>query len=126
VFELATGALLILHGFVHLSYATPRVDDERYPFVPERTWFASATHLEVAVARSVFVSLAGLVVLAYGVAGIGLIAGAGWWGSWALAGSVASLVTLVLGFHPWLVLGVAIDAAIVAGVLAEWPAGLFD
>jgi len=124
--ELATGVLLIMHGLVHLSYATPKVDDERFPFVAERTWFASTTHLEVAAARGVFVALAALTVLAYAVAGVGLIADAAWWGPWALAGSVASLSTLVLGFHPWLVFGVAIDVAIIAGVLAEWPAGLFD
>jgi hypothetical protein len=126
MFQLATGALLIAHGLIHLSYATPKVDDERFPFVPERTWFVSATHLEVAAARGVFVALAALTVLAYAVAGIGLVAGAAWWGPWALAGSVASLMTLVLGFHPWLILGVAIDVAIIAGVLAGWPVALFD
>lgn len=126
MFELATGALLIMHGLVHLSYATPKVDDERFPFVPERTWLASTAHLEVAAARGVFVSLAALTVLAYAVAGIGLIAGGAWWGTWAFAGSAASLMTLVLGFHARLVFGAAIDVAIIAGVLAEWPVGLFD
>ncbi len=50
-----------------------------------------------------------------------MLVGAGWWPLLAVAGSIASLVVLVLGFHPWLALGVAIDLAIIAAVAAQWP-----
>jgi len=44
-----------------------------------------------------------------------------------VVGSVASLALLVLNSHPWLVLGVAIDIAIVWSVLsAHVPATLFE
>jgi hypothetical protein len=123
--ELATGAFLILHGLVHVGYLTPAPEDPRYPFVPERAWFVGAIHLEPTAARALFVAVASLAVLALTLAGIGVFVSTGWWPAFAVAGSVASLVVLVLGFHPWLVLGVAIDLAILAAVAAGWPAALF-
>jgi hypothetical protein len=124
--ELATGVFLILHGLVHLGYTTPKVDDERYPFVPERAWFTSAANLAVHTSRALFASVAVTTVLLFSVAGVGVLLDAGWWQPFAVAGSAGSLAVLLLGFHPWLVFGVAIDAAIVAGVVARWPAGMFD
>ena len=123
--ELATGAFLILHGLVHLGYATPKPEDPKYPFVPERAWFVAAARLEAPTARALFLTVASLTILAFAAAGIGVFMGAGWWPAFAVAGSVSSLVVLVLGFHPWLVLGVAIDLAILAAVAAGWPAALF-
>jgi hypothetical protein len=119
--ELATGAFLILHGLVHLGYVTPKPDDPRYPFAPQRTWVVTTAHVDTSIAKPVFVALASLTVLAFTLAGIGVIVGAGWWQGLAVTGAIASLVALVLGFHPWLVLGVAIDLAIIAGVVAQWP-----
>ncbi|MGZ8606961.1 MAG: hypothetical protein ACXWXQ_07945 [Actinomycetota bacterium] len=124
--ELATSAFLILHGLVHLGYATPKVDDERFPFVPERAWFTSAAHLTVHSSRALFASIAVMTVVVYSVAGVGVLLGAGWWQPFAVAGSFGSLAVLILGFHPWLVFGVAINAAIIAAVVARWPVVLFD
>ena len=116
--ELATGAFLIAHGLVHLLYLAPKVDDPQFPFVPERSWFAAAVHLEVGAARAVFSSIAVVTALAYAVAGLGVVLDAGWWPALAVAGSAASLTVLLLGFHPWLVFGVAIDVGIVALALS--------
>jgi hypothetical protein len=118
MFELATGAFLILHGLVHLSYLAPKVDDPHYPFVPERSWVATAAHLEVGTARSVFSALAVATAIAYAAAGVGLVLDAGWWPALAVAGSIGSLTVLLLGFHPWLVLGVAIDVGVIALALS--------
>jgi hypothetical protein len=123
--ELATGAFLILHGLVHLGYLSPKPEDPRYPFTPERAWLVSAAHVDVVAAKGIFTTVAALAVLSYTLAGIGVVLDAGWWPALAVTGSVASLIVLVLGFHPWLVLGVAIDVAIIAGVSASWPAELF-
>lgn len=116
--ELATGAFLILHGLVHLSYLAPRVDDPRYPFVPERSWFAATAHLDVGAARAVFSSIAVATALAYAAAGVGIVFDTGWWPALAVAGSAASLTVLLLGFHPWLAFGVAIDVGIIALALS--------
>ncbi len=124
--QLATGALLILHGLVHLGYVSPKPDDPRYPFAPQRAWIVSAAHVEVGLARTLFAALAAVVVTAFTVAGIGLFAGAGWWQVAATVGAIASVVELLLGFHLWLVLGIAIDVVIVAGIAAQWPAGLWS
>ena len=124
--ELAAAAFLVLHGVIHLAYATPKREDPRYPFVPERTWFATAVHLPPAPARAAFATLAAATTAAYVLAAVGLVIDASWWGPAAVAGSALSLIELVLGFHVWLVLGVAIDVAIVYTVVsAHWPASLF-
>jgi hypothetical protein len=119
--ELATGAFLILHGLVHLGYVSPKPTDPRYPFAPERAWVVSAAHLDAGAAKGLFTALAALVVAAFTLAGIGVLVGAGWWPVLAGAGAIASLVVLVLGFHPWLALGVGLDLAIVAAVATRWP-----
>ena len=119
--ELATGAFLILHGLVHVGYVSPKPTDPRYPFAAERTWVVSVAHLDAGTAHGLFTALAALAVLAFTFAGIGVVVGAGWWPLLAVAGSIASLVVLVLGFHPWLALGVVIDLAIIAALAAQWP-----
>ncbi len=124
--QLATGAVLILHGLVHLGYVAPKPADPRYPFAPQQTWIVSTAHVDVGAARTLFAALAAVVVTAFSIAGIALVAGAGWWQVAAVVGAIASVVELLLGFHTWLVLGIAIDAAIVAGVAAQWPTGLWS
>lgn len=125
--RLAAGAFLICHGLVHLLYVTPKPEDPKFPFVPERTWFATAAHLGVTAAKALFVSLAVAVVLAFAISGVALFVNASWWQPMALVGSAISLAVLLLGFHPWLAFGVAIDVAILASVFsAHWPAALFE
>lgn len=44
-----------------------------------------------------------------GLASIELLVPAGWWPALVVTGAGTSLLTLGLFFHPWLVIGVAID-----------------
>jgi hypothetical protein len=45
----------------------------------------------------------------------------GWWTPLVVGGAVASALTLVVFFHPWIVLGLAIDAALLwATLVAGW------
>ena len=123
----SAGAFLIMHGLIHAAYLAPKADDPRYPFVAERTWFATSLDLEAGAAKAVFATLAMTALVSFLVAGIGLCVNAGWWQPLAVAGSFASLAVLLLGFHPQLALGVAIDVAIVASVLwAHVPSPLFE
>ena len=122
------GLFLIAHGLIHLLYVTPPPkDDPSYPFVPETRWFARAAGLEPGPAKGVARALAIACVALFVIAGIGLLANADLWKAAAVGGSAVSLVLMLLFFHPWLVLGIAIDVAIIGSVLS-WhvPASLFE
>jgi hypothetical protein len=124
--RLVSALFLMLHGAIHLGYATPDPDDPRYPFSPDRAWIGAALRLDRATTRAFLVSVAGVTVAAYAVSAVGVLLGATWWQPFAIAGSIASLAALLLAFHPWLALGVAIDVAIIVSVAStHWPAGLF-
>ncbi len=126
--RVVVGLFLIAHGLIHLLYATPRpADDGSYPFVPESRWFPRALDLEVGTARAIARVLAILAVIGFVVTGIALLANAEVWEPLAVVASVISLALLLLFFHPWLLIGIAIDVAIIASVL--WfhvPATLFE
>ena len=122
------GLLLIAHGLVHLLYLMPRPeDDPSYPFVPETRWSAKLVGLEPSTAKIVAVSLAVAVAVALLVSGIALFVDADIWKVAAATGSLLSLALLLLFFHPWLTIGIAIDVAILIGVwFAHLPSSLFD
>ncbi len=124
--RVAVGSLLILHGLVHLGYVSPRPNDPRSLFAPERAWFATAFHLSAETAEAIAKAMAGIVAVSLTISGIALFVNADLWESAAVIGAAVSCVLLVLTFHPWLILGVAIDLFIVASVLwIHWPAALF-
>jgi hypothetical protein len=125
--QFLAGSFLILHGLVHAMYLAPKPGDPSYPFVPERTWFATTAHLDTGAAKAIFATLAMTALMTFLLAGIGVFASAGWWQAFAVVGAVTSLATLLLGFHPRLVFGVTIDVAILASVLwAHVPAALYE
>jgi hypothetical protein len=122
------GLFLIAHGLVHLMYLGPRPeDDPRYPFVPETRWLSRVLGLEAGTAKAIAGALAVLCALILVVAGISLFMNAGPWEPAAVIGAAMSLALLLLFFHPWLMIGITIDLAIIAGVTA-WhvPSSLFD
>ena len=122
------GLLLIAHGLVHLLYLMPRPeDDPSYPFVPETRWSAKLVGVEPSTAKTVAASLAVAVAAVLLVSGIALFADADIWKVAAATGSLLSLALLLLFFHPWLTIGVAIDVAILTDVwFAHLPSSLFD
>jgi hypothetical protein len=61
------------------------------------------------------------------VSGIALFADADIWKAAAATGSLLSLALLLLFFHPWLTIGIAVDVAILTDVwFAQLPSSLFD
>jgi hypothetical protein len=118
---------LFLHGAMHISYLSPRPPatpgSPSWPFVLERSWVLTPVGLSPDLTRSLGLVLVIVIVAAFSVAAagvLGIVPGDLWPASIA-AGSIASLALLVLFFHPWLVLGVAIDVALMAVALfAHW------
>ncbi|HEU0213619.1 MAG TPA: hypothetical protein VFR13_06025 [Jiangellaceae bacterium] len=112
---LVIGMFLIAHGLVHVAmYAPPAASDA--PFDPARSWvFGRRLHRLALV-------LATITALVLVLAGIGLLAHQDWWQAATVVGASASLVFLVLFFHPWLSLGVAINVAMIWVLTqTEWP-----
>lgn len=103
--RIAVAVLLFVHGFVHLRvwwWGFPQS-----PFDPRRSWL-------IGEARAVSVALAVLAGALLIVAAIGYATGQDWSAYAAIGGSLVSIVLIILVFNPWLLLGVAIDVAIVA------------
>jgi hypothetical protein len=121
--NLLIGAFLAAHGLIHLSFVAPApprtAGGPEWPFETARSWLVTGMGLDPAAVRAsatalVVVSVALLV--AAGLATNGWLVPAEWWPGLTVSGAAASLVTLMLFFHPWLLLGVAIDLALLWAV----------
>lgn len=127
--------LLIAHGLVHASLSwvpLPAANGPRTPFWPswrreavDPAWPISRLGLGAPVVRALGWALWLAALLGFATAGLGLLGVPGLRAIWpALAGVAAavSLLLLALSWHPWLVVGVLLDLAIlVALVWPRWP-----
>ena len=125
--------LLLAHGLIHASFISPRppatAGGPEWPFELSRSWLLSPLGLDGEASRAVGLLLLVVTVVAFSVAAA---SAAGIWAQPLFvpavgAGATASLALLVLFFHPWLVLGIAIDAVLLwAAFVARWtPQGGF-
>ncbi|HET9540115.1 MAG TPA: hypothetical protein VFQ46_05910 [Candidatus Limnocylindria bacterium] len=118
--------LLVGHALVHLAYVTPAPPHAEgapeWPFAVGESW--PVTHLGVSadVVRPVAYLLVTVVLVALvgaGLAIIGLVVPSAWWHALVVTGAGASLLLLTMCFHPWLVIGVAIDVVLLYLVLVN-------
>jgi hypothetical protein len=114
---------LVAHGLIHASFVSPAppatTGGPQWPFDLTRSWALSPLGLDAAVTRVVGLALVTVVVAGYAAAAssyVGVTPGA-WFAPAVVAASLASLALLGLFFHPWLVLGLAIDALLLWAVL---------
>ena len=119
-------ALLVGHALVHLAYlapAPPRAEGApEWPFAIERSWLVTNLGVSVDVMRVLAYLLVAITVVALvgaGLATIDLLVPAAWWPAMVVVGAAASSVLLILFFHPWLVLGMAIDVVLLYLVLVS-------
>lgn len=126
--KLVLAAFLAAHGLIHASFLSPApprtAGGPEWPFELTRSWLVTGLRLEPGIVRGAGIGLAvlsaALLVLS-GMATAGWVIPASSWAGLAVAGAVSSLVTLLLFFHPWLVLGVAIDVVLLwAAIGAGW------
>jgi hypothetical protein len=116
--RVAVGIVLVVHGLIHPGiYGPPPGPDS--PWDTRRSWLFAG--LSASGRRAVAIGLASVAAAVYLVAGIALLAGAGWWAPAAVVASLVSLVLLVGYFHPWLSLGIVIDVAVIWAALSGWP-----
>ncbi len=120
-------AFLAAHGLIHLSYLSPApprtAGGPEWPFDVTHSWLVTAIGMDAAAMRP----LATALVIVTTVALLGAAAVAmGWlsstlWLPLLVAGTIGSLVTLAIFFHPWLVLGIAIDLVLLwATLVGGW------
>ena len=130
---LIIAAFLLIHGAIHLSYLSPRpaatAGGPAWPFTLERSWILSRFGVSPELLRMLGLALSAVTFAAFVLAAlsvVGLIPSSLWAPAVAL-GAGSSLALLVLFFHPWLVLGLAIDAVLLtAVVIADWAPGAFS
>ena len=111
------GAFLIGHALIHASYLSPApartADGPEWPFEMARSWLVTWAGLDPALVRMLGTAmvLATIALLvAAGLSTVGWLVPSEWWSALVVAGAVASALTLALFFHPWIALGLIIDA----------------
>jgi len=130
--KLLIAGFLFAHGAIHASFLSPRppatATGPQWPFEIARSPLLTPLGIGSAELRLVGLALVATTVAGFAlaaVASLGLVP-AGLWPVGVGLGSIASIVLLAIFFHPWLVLGVVIDVALLWAVLANgWaPDGL--
>ena len=118
--------LLVGHALVHLLYVVPQPPRAEgaaeWPFAIEKSWLVTKLGVGVQVMQPVAVLLLTITVAALvgaGLAIIDLLVPSAWWPALVVTGAAASLLLLSLFFHPWLVIGVAIDVVLLYLVLVN-------
>jgi hypothetical protein len=128
----------IAHGLMHYSLTTvplPKPGELHTPFWPswwrsavDPAWPASRLGLTPAAARFLGCALWLAATVGFALAGLGLLGLPGlnlvWQGA-VLFASAASLVLLVLFWHPWLVMGVVLSLGAAVAIWQQWPAWLY-
>lgn len=131
VLSFAAAGLLIGHGLIHLGFVSPRPvpapGAPPWPFNLTRSWLLGSLGVPESAARAIGFGLIAVLVMAFGIAALTIVQWLppAWFAPATVVGAVASLVVLATYFQVWLVLGVAIDLALLWGVLvAGWaPVG---
>ena len=126
--KLLIAAFLAGHALIHASYLSPAPAQTavgpEWPFAMGRSWLVTGLHLEPRLVTSigtllVVSTMAALLLAAVATLGIGI---PGAWSPFLVAaGAGLSVATLGVFFHPWIILGLVIDAALLWSVLiAGW------
>jgi hypothetical protein len=111
--RIATGTLLLAHGLVHLLYLADDVPE----FSIDRAWLVPGAARRPLALGLVAATIVGFLVVALAVWGLpGL---SGWWPGVAVVACLLSMVLLGLYWDAWLMVGVAIDLAVLAVVVTH-------
>ena len=131
--KLLLAAFLVAHAMIHASYLTPApprtAGGPEWPFEMSRSWLVTGAHLDPGLVRALGAALVATTIallLLAALAAAGWVVPGDWWPGLAVGGAIASLATLAAFFHPWIVLGIAIDLVILWAVaVVGWrPAGI--
>lgn len=120
-------AFVFAHGAIHLSYLAPRppatAQGPTWPFTIERSWILSPIGVGSGVTRAVGLVLGLAILVAFTLAAASVlgVTPAALWLPAVVVGAGSSIAMLLLFFHPWLVLGLLIDVALLAvALIPRW------
>ena len=89
-----------------------------------KSWLVTGAGLDPALVRALGTALVLttiVLLVAAGLSTVGWFVATEWWSPLVVGGAVASALTLTVFFHPWIVLGLAIDAVLLwATLVAGW------
>jgi len=121
--KLAIAAFLLAHAGIHAAYVSPRppatAGGPPWPFDLNGSWLLTRLGVEGDIPRILAMILIAATIGGYALAALAAtgIAPDAIWRPALLTGSIASIALLGVFFHPWLVLGVAIDVVLLWSVL---------
>jgi hypothetical protein len=124
--RLILAAFLLAHGALHASFLSPRppvtAGAPAWPFDLAHSWALSPLGLQSDVTRLIGMALVAATVAGFGLASLSALGVAphGMWLPSVALGSAGSAALLILFFHPWLVVGLGIDAAVTWAAFAGW------
>jgi hypothetical protein len=126
MFRIIAAIVFIAHAIAHAGLAAAPIPSEPsskpglFFTSPSRSWLLSNLNLSETTTRTIGIALVALSVVGFLFAGLGalkipLLLSA--WPQIAMVSAVISLVLLVAFWHPWIVLGLILDAAILVILL---------
>ena len=125
--RLLLAGLLLAHAAIHVAFIAPpppaTAGGPSWPFATDDSWLLTRLGIPADTARLLAGAWFTLTMASFAVAAIVAIGigPAGLWLPAATIGALASLALLVAFFHPWLVVGLAIDLALLwATLVAGW------
>jgi hypothetical protein len=99
------GAFIVAHGLVTAGiWSAPAKADA--PFQAAHSWLLGDT-------RGLATVVAIAAALGFVLAGIGVVSHQTWWAGFGIAAGALAVLLMVVYFDPWLIVGIAISAAIV-------------
>lgn len=118
-------AFLLGHGWVHMMFVMARppgaTESDRGAFEMARSWLISGPGIDPGAIRAIGTVLVVMVTIGYvlaGLATVGVLVPVVWWPGLVVASTIGSLVVLGAFLAPTFLIGFAIDAALLALVLA--------
>lgn len=120
---------LIAHGLVHAGLAAapaPKDPDPKpgqFFIASGRSRLLESLRIEPSMIRSLAWTLVSMITVGFVLAGLGLLILPSvsyiWLGT-AFGSAALSIILLVVFWHPWLVVGVVLDVAILAVLVSRW------
>jgi len=131
--RLLIAGLLLAHGAIHAGFVSKRPPQKpgapSWPFDLGRSWLLVRLGVPAGTVRVLGLALVAAIIGGYALAALATlgILPADAWGATVAVGSLASLALLLIGFHPWLAVGVAIDLLLLwVALVATWTPDLLD
>ena len=130
VINVLVATFLVAHAAIHLAFIAPSppvtADGPAWPFTTNDSWLLERLGLDPAAKRVLAGALVAATLIALAIAALAAlgVVPVGLWVAALTVGAGASLTLLIVFYHPWLGLGIAIDVGLLwAGLLAGWVPG---